>query len=88
MSLLSLSPPLSLPLSLALSQVDPVDKNGRAPIFYAAKNGCEESARFLIRKGADVTRKDNIGKTVRDVARPGFEQVIASALKERCVWVG
>lgn len=56
---------------------------GRTPLFYAAKNNCEEPARFLIVKGADLYAKDNKGQSPFDVVNPSFQKVLLSALQEK-----
>jgi ankyrin repeat protein len=65
------------------AEVDIRDQVGRTPLFYAAKNCCEEPARFLIIKGADVYAKDNRGQSPFDVAKPSFQKVLLSALQEK-----
>eukprot|EP01114_Cavostelium_apophysatum_P006874 TRINITY_DN1840_c0_g1_i1.p1 TRINITY_DN1840_c0_g1~~TRINITY_DN1840_c0_g1_i1.p1 ORF type:complete len:1243 (-),score=449.77 TRINITY_DN1840_c0_g1_i1:160-3888(-) len=65
------------------AEVDCRDHSRRTPLFYAAKNSCEEPARFLILKGADLYAKDKNGQTPLDIARPSFQRVLLSALKER-----
>lgn len=48
-----------------------------------AKNSCEEPSRFLILKGADVHAKDKNGVSPFDIAKPSFQKVLTSAMKER-----
>jgi len=36
------------------AEIDPRDSRGRTPLFVAVENGCEQTARLLIEKGADI----------------------------------
>eukprot|EP01119_Soliformovum_irregulare_P020367 TRINITY_DN6584_c0_g1_i2.p1 TRINITY_DN6584_c0_g1~~TRINITY_DN6584_c0_g1_i2.p1 ORF type:complete len:1254 (-),score=400.18 TRINITY_DN6584_c0_g1_i2:40-3801(-) len=64
-------------------EIDVKDNAGRTPLFYAAKNSCEEPARFLIIKGSDAWVRDKAGQSPMDVATNSFKKVISSALKEK-----
>ena len=59
------------------------DNSGRTPLFYAAKNGCVESCKFLVVKGADPNAKDENGQTPMGRATPLAKNIIQEALQER-----
>ena len=48
--------------------LDEQDANGETPIFYAVRRNSYEICDFLIKEGADLTIKNNEGKTVFEVA--------------------
>lgn len=51
-----------------LANPNNTDHCGRSPLFYAAFGGSEQSAKFLIRYGANIVQRDILGKTALHIA--------------------
>lgn len=55
--------------------LDARDANGETPLFGAVREGMFDNCRFLIEEGADISIRNNEGKTVYDVAvELGYEE--------------
>lgn len=51
------------------------DANGETPLFYAVRYNKFENCEFLIHEGADVSIRNNEGKTAYDIAKElGYEE--------------
>ncbi|PRP81479.1 ankyrin repeat-containing protein [Planoprotostelium fungivorum] len=64
-------------------EVDYKDKSNRTPLFYASKNGCDESVRMLVNRGANVYATDKNGRTPFDVAESSFQPTLVEAMRDR-----
>ena len=63
--------------------LDEQDANGETPIFYAVRRNSYEICDFLIKEGADLTIKNNEGKTVFEVAEElDYEGCLRNALPD------
>jgi ankyrin repeat protein len=74
----------SLPeLSLAVKRgscVDELDREGRTPLFYAARDGSKEIAAELIRLGANVNAQDRTLETPLHFAARAYQPEVAEML--------
>ena len=59
------------------------DKHGHAPLFWAAKTGQMETAKLLIKNGADVNAKGNTGVTALHEASNGQREMVKLLIKNR-----
>lgn len=59
------------------ADVNALDKLGNSALYYALKYGDQESARFMIKKGADYNHENNEGVTPLQVAvEKGYDNVL------------
>lgn len=59
------------------ADINAADNMGNTALYYALKNGSQESACFLLKKGADFARANNEGVTPMDVAaEKGYDTVL------------
>lgn len=63
-------------------QIDALDRDGRTPLFYAAKDGDSEIAAELIGQGAKVNARDKSLETPLHFAARAYQTEIAKMLLE------
>lgn len=59
------------------ADVNAVDKTGNSALYYALKYSDQESARFMLKKGADYNHANNDGVTPMQVAvEKGYDSIL------------
>lgn len=58
------------------------DKNGRTPLQIAAERNMADTARLLLKMGADPALKDQEGKTAAEIAQEKGAGAVAEILRE------
>lgn len=66
------------------ASADCVLQDGSSPLAKAAELGCERSCEILLRRGADPTRVDRLGRLPEERAKtPGCRRMVAQARESR-----
>ena len=64
------------------ANVDQIDEDGSTPLMLAAVNGQKDAVEFLLRKGADPSRKDREGRSAASMARDAGYGGVAAIIEK------